>query len=124
MNTHKPHPNEINLILQELRKALEDGRAFLVMAEMPGNAIAAGSGRKKLVPFMVSCMKANEYTADLIMNAALNFIRTKIEDEICKDCDKIDECTKIAEMCATAVTDLGLQKDFTLFEKMKKPCKN
>jgi hypothetical protein len=124
MNTKRPNANEVDLILNELRKALEAGRAFLVMAEMPGNAMAAGSGRKKLVPFMVGCMMANEYTADLIMNAAMNFIREKIEDEVCNDCDKINECTKIAEMCATAVKDLGLKKEFPLFEKMQKPCKN
>lgn len=124
MNNKKPTKAEIDFLLKQIKEAIENGRNFFIMAEMRDNAMGAGSGRKDLIPFVVSCMMANKGTADLILNAAINYVRTKVQDELCKDCPGKKDCEKLEEICDEAKVDTSLKKELDLLQSLMKPGKN
>jgi hypothetical protein len=124
MRNKKPSKKEIELLTNSLRTAIEADREFIVIAELKDNALSAGSGRKTLIPFLVGCMMANRETADLVMNAAVNYVRAKIEDGLCKDCPGKDDCERLEDLCDMAKTDSTLKKELELLESLMQPGKN
>ena len=124
MNTKTPSKQDIDLIVYSLRKAIESGHQFMVIADLGGNALTAGSTHKKLIPFLVGCMMANNETADLVMNAAVNFIRAKIEDGLCKDCPGKGECKRLEDLCDEAKNQPTFKKELDLLESLLQPGKN
>lgn len=125
MNTQKKvTQQEIEVLLRFLKKAIQGNLAFVVMAEGRGNAMTAGSGKKELIPFLVGCMMSNPETADLIMNTALNFIREKMSEEVCGDCEKKGECRRIKEMCDTPDLMKKMKQGIVDLENMIKSSMN
>ena len=86
--------------------------------------MTAGSGKENLLPFIVGTMMSNPQTADLIMNAALNFIREKMSDEMCSDCEKKADCKRISEVCDTPDLIKKMKEGLSDFENMIKSSKN
>lgn len=95
----EPSKEQTETLLDALRYALESGNEFMVIADLGEAAIHAGSGRESLLEFVVSCMMANDETAQLILNCAMNFMANKIMHDVCDKCEKAEACGKKQKMC-------------------------
>ena len=94
-----PSKEQSETLLEALRYALESGNEFMVIADLGESAVHAGSGHESLLEFVVSCMMANEETAQLILNCAMNFMANKIMHDVCDKCEKAETCGKKKKMC-------------------------
>ena len=94
-----PSKEQSETLLEALRYALESGNEFMVIADLGETAVHAGSGRESLLEFVVGCMMANEETAQLIMNCAMNFMANKILNDVCGNCEKAEACKKKDKAC-------------------------
>ncbi len=95
----EPSQAQNESMLQALRCAMQHGNNFFVMADLNNNALTAGSSRMPLVEFMVNCMMADSETAELLLNAVMNFISNKILQDVCGNCDKSENCHKKQNHC-------------------------
>ena len=88
----------------------------MVMADIGPQALSAGSGRLSLVEFMVTCMIADQQTAELLINVVMNFISNKILNDMCGKCDKEDTCEKRENNCdpETLYSDIKAQLELAL----------
>ena len=95
----EPSQAQIESMLQALRCAMQHGNSFFVMADLNNNALTAGSSRMSLVEFMVNCMMADGETAELLLNAVMNYISNTILQDVCGKCDKSEVCGKKQSSC-------------------------
>ena len=69
------------------------------MADLDSCALNAGSGKMKLLEFMVNCMMANKETAEFLINVVMNYISNRVLQDVCGNCDKSAACKKKEANC-------------------------
>lgn len=91
---YKLNPNAAQKteLLKALKAVLDKGNDFAIMLDLDTHALMAGSDRMRLVEFLATCMLVDEDTAQLLMNAVLNYILNKLNVEGCDSCPAREGC--------------------------------
>ncbi len=69
------------------------------MLDLGPNALSVGSGKTQLIEFLVNCMMSSQETADVFLNAVMNYISNRILQDVCDGCDKSKTCEKKESNC-------------------------